>query len=906
MERLRIVSWNIASANKKSKTEQLRQLAETQKPHIILLQETFLNPSIKSPTIQGYEWHRKDRLTDKRGGVAILIHESVNFIIQPNPPHIKSAELVGGFVKTEQGQLYVASLYLPPDKGRKRELGAILKHKRHFFIGGDLNAHWEPWGHSKSNNTGSYLDFWVQELQLNIHIPPEKTRVHPKRPERDSVLDYGLTHELLTQVQVDVLPLMDSDHRPVSFNISDFNLKTPRNIRITRHWEGIATDINFQEWPDGVEATAEGITEDVATFNLNMQAIMLNNSKAIKIPHHRKRLLPREIRILQKEKQNMLKKFHEQREASVKKSINQITRRITSEIKNWEEEKKVELLSSINDPDTRWRTIQQTNNTNARITTLLGEDNAPAYSNNDKAELIAKSLANRFTELTTNTPNPEAEAYIPPQPDPSRVVPVIQVADVVMATKASKKGTSPGHDGIPYRAIQLLNSRGFNFITQLFNAILISQFYPDDWKKAVIVPLPKEGKDPHNPGNYRPISLTPCLAKIYEKCLLPHLQAIEREKGIIPDSQMGFRAKHSTTHQLTRTSEHLIRKWNEKVTSLMVSLDIEAAFDKVPHKYLLFKLHKFGYPDWVIAFLTSYFHNRSFIVKVGDDTSEPYLILAGTPQGAILSPFLYNNFISDMPAPPEGYGIMSQYADDTAYIISSKHPEEAIEIMQRLLDELLAWCELWKTKINAGKSQVLLFYPHTHKRRQRPNINLTYNAVSIPEVETLKYLGIHFDKKLQWDHHIKISLGKAKQRTAILTKTIFDKNKLNEETRKLIYTALIRPIITYGAPCWLGAAMAYKRDLIRYDRNWLRHIFKIPRIINPANVYRTVDQKIPHLQLFLHNLALKFQSSVVHHQNSAISALCDYDVNFNLHGRRPNQYKRNFPLQVPIDITRPA
>lgn len=226
-----------------------------------------------------------------------------------------------------------------------------------------------------------------------------------------------------------------------------------------------------------------------------------------------------------------------------------------------------------------------------------------------------------------------------------------------------------------------------------------------------------------------------------------------------------------------------------------------------------------------------------------------------------------------------------------------------MRVMQDLLDSLLEWCVQWKTKINALKSQALLFYPHTHKNRRKPVVNIYYEEGAIPEVESLKYLGVFFDPKLQWNTHIKYAIGKAKQRTAMLTSIISDKTKLSEETRQQIYTALIRPIITYGAPCWLGAAMAYKRDLLRYERNRLRHIFKIPRYIKTENVYKAAEGKLPHLQLFLQKLAQKFATSCQSHQNPQIAALNNYNTDFGLVGRRTNQYLRNLPLQVPIDVT---
>ena len=110
----------------------------------------------------------------------------------------------------------------------------------------------------------------------------------------------------------------------------------------------------------------------------------------------------------------------------------------------------------------------------------------------------------------------------------------------------------------------------------------------------------KPGKPPNLPSSYRPITLLPTIAKVYERCLLAKLISIERRLHIIPDEQHSFRTKHSTATQLIRVSKILIRNFNQNRFTIMTALDVEAAFDKVPFRHLLFKMHVLKFPDWVI------------------------------------------------------------------------------------------------------------------------------------------------------------------------------------------------------------------------------------------------------------------------------------------------------------------
>ena len=242
---LHVLSWNTSSVAKKG--FQLQMLIDDHKPHLILLQETYLKPHHTPTVYRDYTWHRQDRLRDKRGGVAILVHKSVDFTPAPPPPNIVHTEVIGGHISTTEGRLYVARVYIPPKKGRKKELGRILRSEPYLLIAGDLNAHWEPWGSRSSNNTGNYVDHWVNELNLNIHIHSEATRVHPKDRGKDTIVDYALTHEHLTQVEITVHPQLDSDPKPISFISSTFNIFTTPNFKTLRDWEGIASDIHHME-----------------------------------------------------------------------------------------------------------------------------------------------------------------------------------------------------------------------------------------------------------------------------------------------------------------------------------------------------------------------------------------------------------------------------------------------------------------------------------------------------------------------------------------------------------------------------------------------------------------------------------------------------------------------------------
>jgi hypothetical protein len=91
----------------------------------------------------------------------------------------------------------------------------------------------------------------------------------------------------------------------------------------------------------------------------------------------------------------------------------------------------------------------------------------------------------------------------------------------------------------------------------IYNSSLKLCYFPKEWKHAVVVPIPKPGKDPSNPSNYRPISLLSSISKVFERIILKRLNTFVSTQKVLPNHQFGFRAAHSTSYQLNRVVWHV-------------------------------------------------------------------------------------------------------------------------------------------------------------------------------------------------------------------------------------------------------------------------------------------------------------------------------------------------------------
>jgi hypothetical protein len=137
-----------------------------------------------------------------------------------------------------------------------------------------------------------------------------------------------------------------------------------------------------------------------------------------------------------------------------------------------------------------------------------------------------------------------------------------------------------GPDSIPTECLRHLPRRLLVNLTHLFNQCLRLVHFSKPWKETKFITLPKPGKDPKFPQNLRPISLLCTIDKLFGKVILKIVQRHIEERDVLKASQFGFRARHSTTLQCVRLTDHVTLKFNNNMSTAAVFLDIEMTLRK--------------------------------------------------------------------------------------------------------------------------------------------------------------------------------------------------------------------------------------------------------------------------------------------------------------------------------------
>lgn len=342
------------------------------------------------------------------------------------------------------------------------------------------------------------------------------------------------------------------------------------------------------------------------------------------------------------------------------------------------------------------------------------------------------------------------------------------------------------------------------------------------------------------------------------------MQPILEKVNIIPEYQFGFRAKHGTPEQCHRIINYSLE--SKKYCS-GVFLDVQHAFDKVWHEGLFFKLKKL-LPTHFYIILKSYLSNRHYYVKYNRAYSKIFEINAGVPQGSVLGPVLYTIFTSDMPV--IGNILVATYADDTAVLAANTNPSDASIQLQEELRVIENWLTKWKIKINTAKSSHVTF---TLRRGNCSSVYIYNNQ--IPQYETVKYLGLHIDRRLTWKSYIKAKRLHLNLKSKRLLRLLSSRsqNHFSLENKLRIYKAMLKPIWTYGIQLWGTASNSNIEILQRFQSKTLRSFADAPWYISNKAIHD--DLEMPLVKDEIKRFSKHYLDRLSNHNNLLAIMLLD-------------------------------
>ena len=362
---------------------------------------------------------------------------------------------------------------------------------------------------------------------------------------------------------------------------------------------------------------------------------------------------------------------------------------------------------------------------------------------------------------------------------------------------------STGYDNFPSKLLKVISHTIAPSMTSLINHSINSHVFPAGLKYAELSPIHKKD-DALNKQNYRPISILPCMSKIFEKVINMQISSYFYES--VAENLSAFRHKHNTQSLLIKAVEDWKNALDENKYVAAILTDLSKAFDVVPHGLLLAKLNAYGFQLNDVMLIKSYLSNRNFRTKIQSTKSDWLKMTKGVPQGSILGPTLFNIFLNDIFYFTNEYTVYN-YADDTTISYCAENSDDLINKLESCANIVTDWFIENGMKANPNKYQAIVF---GNKTDAPVSFNIKGNILKC--INDVKLLGINIDSNLNFDEHIKSICTKAsRQINAIMRLS----NVLDVNVKESMYKTFIKSTFNYCPVVWM---MCSKGNLVKLEK----------------------------------------------------------------------------------------
>ena len=411
-----------------------------------------------------------------------------------------------------------------------------------------------------------------------------------------------------------------------------------------------------------------------------------------------------------------------------------------------------------------------------------------------------------------------------------------------------------GLDGISCQLLKEAAPVIADSLCHLFNNSINTRIFPEEWKLAKVFPLHK-GDTKTNPNNYRPISVIPAIAKVFERLVYDQLYCYLIENKLINKYQSGFRSLHSTvTALLDATNEWYINIDKDLITSVTF-LDLAKAFDTVDHNILLQKLSFYGSDQDTLSWFFSYLSDRKQKCCVNGVLSDSGIITCGVPQGSILGPLLFLLYINDLPC-CLNQAKTRMFADDTNISVTGACFKEVQESVNSKLEILRDWLTANKLSINVTKTEYMLIASKHRITNLIQPLSIKLGNDQVKRVTASKTLGMYIDEDLSWDEHVDYVARKISAIGGLKQVRPFVK----QETLFTIYKSLILPHFDYCDVVWDTLNKGLAQRLQKLQNRSARVITSSSYEIRSKDILKQLGWETLHERRFAHTATMMYRT----------------------------------------------
>ena len=880
---LNIVNYNVRSFS--ANAQFFLPLIENSRPEIFIATETWFTDDYQAE-INDYDSFHTVRLDRQSGGVSIYVSNSINSRKIVNYSYSNAdIEICTTEINIGNELIYIFGIYRPHSgtvDSFIHEFDRIIQdpmfNNKRCCIAGDLNINLL----SEANEVKRFIEF----LQSYHYFPviTKPTRYPPDDNHSPTLIDHiwlnslniinsGVVHlDLLDHIPTYVqLPLpissKNDEYVSISFRInSEENRQIFRNTISEFDWTTcISNDVNeyLHNFTDKLDSLYCSIFPLKSKMISKRKALNpwfsselndLINQKSVYFELYRQG-------IVTKQENNLFKN-------KVKVSINKAKHAYYKKV----------LDDSFGNIRLTWKTLNNLmGRANKKSIKSIITDSGEIYDEFDMAETFNRYFANVPLELDTNVPdsnidptsfihinlNSTITEFEPCTPD--------EVSTILSDLNLSKVDIN----SIPNKLIVQNKDIFSPVLCDIVNGSFLSGAFPDSLKIGKIVPIHKKGCN-RTPANYRPVTISPFLGKVFEKIMYVRLIDHINDNNILSAHQFGFRKNMSTVDAIMQLTEFIYDTLDNKNSCVNVLIDYSRAFDTVNHRILLDKLNKYGVREKALQLLASYLENRKQCVRINNTYSNLITTNISIPQGSVLGPLLFILFINCLPNISQNF-LPTMFADDCTLSFRNNNLDNLVSVCNEELMLFKLWSDANRLTINVDKTNCLFF----SNIFDPPCGRICIDDQEIDFVSETKFLGMFIDDKVKFDKHINYICNKISISNGIMFRI---RKLVPTSCLKSIYYSIIHQYILYCLPIF-GATYNCHLELLFLAQK------RAVRTISRAEYNAHTDP------LFFSNKILKLNDLYKHCIASYVYSnqhLLDVHVNNHNYFTRNNNY-----LQAP-------
>lgn len=840
---------------------QIKNLIKIHDPEFILLQELKINDKNRI-NFKGYKFEVKispDSIF--KPSVGILIKDYIIYDRIFIPDEIMA---VGINTKLE----YNISIFSYYDNQRMRtlteenlkKLANLAKHKS--LIMGDFNSKNYLWDNNQKNEhitdfRASQIINFVSNNEYSIMNDGSSTRITTILGQKNSAIDITIIHSsLAAYFQWSVADEMyGSDHLPTMMTLNTYIPVESRKAT----WNLEKTDWSIFNKFCKLENLREHSNIDDKDNELTNQ-ILLGLQGSTPNPNLNNHLVnkPRipwwneTLDILKHEKKKKLKLFlrRSTKENLINlKQVNAKFRKYLNEQKRLSWEQFINDMNGEMESKDLWRRISQINGskrTNSIKNLKVSED----FVSQD-LEQIADIIGTHFQNISSES-NLSSEQIInkrkiklmiesPVTNNYEMCDSKFTIEELQTAIK-NTKDSAPGEDGFKYKIFKKLSYSNLLHLLDFYNDIWMSGVRPKSWNFSKVIPIPKQPSIT-SANQSRPINLINSRNKLMDKMTNSRLNYILEDNDLLDQYQFGFRKNRQTLNSMLILNSDISDSLNKSSHIQLITFDIEKAFDKVWPESILLKLKELNIGGKMYQYVINFLSPREFTVVNGSFESQSFITNIGIPQGSPMSSTLFIlTFQNILDTLKKCRNIKySAYADDLLIYVNNDDNNTNSRDLQVAVNEIVKTGSEVGLTFSKEKTKAIHFCNKQNCNRKTVKLMNT----DIAEFDTVRILGIIYQKKHKWVQHIDQLKSKLTKDLTLIRLLSNVKYGLNQELLRKIVLALSIPKIRYGIEVYGFSAPIHLKK-IDTQLNHLKRLVLLAFVTTPVKSL-TVESGIPNI-----------------------------------------------------------